>query len=108
MTIQEFANLVTEHTKQDLIEQFGEESFERIHKIYAQTSVVIGKKYTKVDVGRSGKFMIDSEGNIFGIKAYGVIHRGHHYGTLETTSQYFWGSYYPQKIKSSAVESEAA
>lgn len=56
-----------------------------------------GKRYTKVDVGRSGKFMIDEDGNIFGIKAYGVIHRGHCYGTLDTIEDWYWGDYYPRR-----------
>jgi hypothetical protein len=43
----------------------------------SKVTVIPGKKYTKIDVGASGKYMVDSEGNIFGIKAYGVIHRGH-------------------------------
>ena len=49
-----------------------------------------GRKYVKIDIGRegaqhaSGKYMIDMETEeIFGIKAYGVIHRGHRYGTLD-------------------------
>ena len=52
-----------------------------------------GKKYIKIDVGNSGKYMIDKEGNIFGIKAYGVIHRGHQFGNLDTINQYNWGGY---------------
>jgi len=61
--------------------------------IYNQVNIKEGKKYTKIDVGTSGKYMIDIEGNIFGIKAYGVIHRGHHFGTLDTINDYFWGEY---------------
>ena len=56
-----------------------------------------GKKYIKVDVGSSGKFMIDADENIFGIKGYGVIHRGKQYGTLDTIDDYFWGEYAPIK-----------
>jgi len=52
-----------------------------------------GRKYTKVDVGSSGKYMVDGEGNIFGIKGYGVVHTGHRYGTLDTIDEYFWGGY---------------
>ena len=52
-----------------------------------------GKKYIRVDVGNSGRYMIDMEGNIWGIKAYGVIHKGHHYGTLDTIDLYYWGQY---------------
>ena len=62
-----------------------------------QTWIKEGKKYIKVNIGTSGRFMIDQEGNIFGIKAYNVIHKGHHYGTLDTIDQYNWGDYYPIK-----------
>lgn len=64
----------------------------------ANTSIKVGKKYTKVDVGNSGKYMIDEEGNIFGIKAYGVIHRGHSFGTLDTIDNYYWGEYRARRI----------
>ena len=58
-----------------------------------------GKKCTKVDVGDSGKYMVVNEtGEIFGIKAYGVIHKGHHYGTLDTIDAYNWGGYTARKI----------
>jgi len=30
---------------------------------------------------------------IYGIKAYGVIHRGHYYGTLDEIDQWYWGDY---------------
>jgi len=56
-----------------------------------------GKKYIKIDIGGSGRYMVDQEGNIYGIKAYGVIHKGHHYGTLDTIAEYFWGNYTAQK-----------
>lgn len=53
-----------------------------------------GRKYTKVDVGRSGCYMVVNEtGEIFGIKAYGVIHRGHSYGTLDTIDNWDWSGY---------------
>jgi hypothetical protein len=65
----------------------------------ARVTVKPGKKYTKVNIGNSGRFMVEvSTGNIFGIKAYGQIHRGHFYGTLDTINEYYWGNYYPQKI----------
>lgn len=60
----------------------------------AKTSVKIGKKYARVDVGSSGKYMVDmATQQIFGIKAYGVIHRGHEFGTLDTIANYYWGNY---------------
>ena len=59
-----------------------------------KVSIKPGKKYTKVDVGGSGKYMVDlSDGVIYGIKAYGVIHKGHIYGTLDTIDEWFWGDY---------------
>ena len=61
-------------------------------------SIKEGKRYTKIDVGGSGKYMVDENGNIFGIKAYGVIHKGHYFGTLETINNYYWGEYRGYKI----------
>lgn len=64
----------------------------------ARTSIKPGRKYCKVDVGTSGKYMVEvSTGNIFGIKGYGQVHLGHFYGTLDTTATYHWGEYYPVK-----------
>jgi hypothetical protein len=53
-----------------------------------------GAKYTKVDIGDSGRYMIVNEtGEIFGIKGYGVIHRGHAFGTLDTIHDWNWSDY---------------
>ena len=68
-----------------------------------KVSIKAGKKYYKVDLGYSGRFMIDMEGNIFGIKAYGVIHRGHRYGTLLTVNQWDWSGYYPKRTEQKPV-----
>jgi len=90
MKVKEFAELLE---KQQL-ERLKEDGFTYPgHEEQAKTTIKEGKKYTKVDLGHSGKYMIDSEGNIFGIKGYGVIHKGHHYGTLETINDYYWGDY---------------
>ena len=54
----------------------------------------IAKKYTRIDIGSSGRYMLDnSTGEIFGIKAYGVINRKHFFGTIDTIDKYFWGNY---------------
>jgi hypothetical protein len=64
-----------------------------------KTSIKMGKKYAKLDIGTSGRYMIDLEtGEIFGIKAYGVIHRGHQFGTLDTINQFDWSGYRATKI----------
>lgn len=66
----------------------------------AKTSIKPGKKFTRVDVGSSGKYMVDNQtGQIFGIKAYGVVHRGHEYGTLDTINEWAWGGYRAVKVK---------
>jgi hypothetical protein len=107
MTFQEklevFRAKVQEETYQRMV-KFSADYLppERVMEVHGksaiETRVIPGKKYTKVDVGTSGKFMIDSYGNILGIKGYGVIHRGHQYGTLDTINEWFWGEYHPVRI----------
>lgn len=89
----------------DTIERFKREGYtpELHYQQAIKTNVKPGTKYTKVDVGSSGKYMIDTEGNIFGIKAYGVIHRGHQYGTLDTISEWNWGGYTATRKQVQAV-----
>ena len=56
--------------------------------------VKIGRKYANVDVGRSGKYMVEiATEKIFGIKGYGVIHRSHQYGTLDSLDSWNWNGY---------------
>lgn len=60
-----------------------------------------GKVYTKVNVGprhnMSGAYMIEhATGDIFGIKGYGVVHRGHRYGNLDTLDAWDWSGYRPR------------
>ena len=65
--------------------------------------IKMGRKYANVDVGDSGKYMVELDtGNIFGIKGYGVIHRGHSYGTLDTIDQYDWRGYVARKLTKAA------
>ena len=59
----------------------------------SRVKVIPGTKYTKVNVGSSGKYRVDKAGNIFGIKAYGKIHKGRRFGTLETINEWYWGGY---------------
>jgi len=59
----------------------------------------IGKKYVKINDKTSGKYMVEiSSENIYGIKAYGVIHKGHYYGNLDSINNYFWGEFRAIKI----------
>lgn len=60
----------------------------------AKTSVKIGGKYARVDIGTSGRYMVVlATGEIFGVKAYGVIHKGHYFGTLDTIAEWDWRNY---------------
>ena len=70
-----------------------------IHEPQMVCKIKMGRKYANVDVGSSGRYMIElSTGAIYGIKAYGVIHRGHAYGTLDTVDAYDWGGYVANKL----------
>ncbi len=70
-----------------------------------QVRIILGRKYAKVDVGDSqwsGAYMVDDDGQIFGIKAYGKVHKGHRYGTLDDVGGWNWGPYYAIKAPAPA------
>ena len=99
MTIDELAALILEQTQERLRTAYPTSPQWEWEKVQIRP----GKKYTKVDRGpehnMSGFLMIDNEtGEIFGIKGYGVGHKGHRYGTLATAGDWFWGNYGPEKI----------
>ena len=81
--IQRLADLVSKDTKNYLRNSLKITSEHQI-AYSSKVNIKHGRKYTKIDLNDSGRYMVDKEGNIFGIKAYGVIHRGHRYGTLDT------------------------
>jgi len=90
-TIAEFAELL----EREQIETLHRRNLASLGNIQGCKTVIhVGKKYTRVDVGSSGKYMIVNDtGEIYGIKAYGVIHKGHKYGTLDTIDTFHWGEY---------------
>lgn len=97
----------------DLIEKEKQEYFSRpgwtlgVHLQSCKVKIVPGKKYVKVDVGGSGAYMVVAEtGEIFGSKAYGVIHRGHYFGTLDTINDYYWGDYRAVRKRAAAKVAE--
>jgi len=70
-----------------------------------KTSIKMGSKFARVDVGSSGKYMVDlASGEIWGIKGYGVVHRGHNFGTLATIGEWDWSGYCGRRL---AVETGA-
>ena len=57
----------------------------------------IKKKYTYIDIGTGGRYMIDNvTQEIYGIKGYGVINKKHKFGTLADINKYYWGNYTAQ------------
>lgn len=59
-----------------------------------KVSVKYGPKYTKVDVGSSGRYLVENATErIYGIKAYGVVHHGKYFGTLDEIDGLFWGDF---------------
>ena len=80
MKVQEFAELIEKQEKICLMK----------HKLdcaanwkNCETHIHYGKRWIRVDVGTSGRYMIDTDGKIYGIKAYGVPNKGRSYGTLD-------------------------
>lgn len=72
----------------------------------AKTSIKIGRVWARVDVGNSGKYMVAlmagitqhycrpvEVGDIVGIKAYGVPHFGHRFGSLDSIHEWDWRGY---------------
>jgi hypothetical protein len=89
--VQNFAALVERETIARLTRDYNYPGVEAGGKV----RVLPGRKYTKVDVGNSGKYIVEQDTEkIYGIKTYGVINRRRYYGTLDEVNQWHWGSYY--------------
>ena len=100
-TVEQFAARVQADLRAEFVRQFGETSTEGVHRQNWLVSVKPGKKYTKVDIGHSGRYMVEIEtGLIYGIKAYGVVHTGHRYGDLSTIDLFNWGAYHARRLPS--------
>jgi hypothetical protein len=75
------------------VRDYGQTNADGVHFTGWQVTIKPGRKYVNVDVGTSGKYMVDPEGQIWGIKGYGVIHHGHFFGTLATVAEWDWSEY---------------
>jgi len=89
--IRALADLVLSQKRERLARDYSQQQADR-----GTVEVIPGRKYTKIDVGvppyLSGCLMVEHEtGFVYGIKGYGVPHKQHRYGTLDTTGQYYWG-----------------
>ena len=89
-----FAALLEEHQRDAFTRDYPGAYLEERRNQPCTVSVKMGSKFARVDVGSSGKYMVDLEtGDLYGIKAYGVVHRGHRYGTLDTIQEWDWSGY---------------
>lgn len=89
--IETFAKLLHEERLRGLIASHVDCEGNRLNCV---TRIKVGRKYANVDVGHSGAYMVElATGAIYGIKGYGVIHRGHYYGTLDTINEWDWSEY---------------
>jgi hypothetical protein len=98
MTVEELAALIQEQRRKVIASKYSQSQADA-----ELVRVVPGPKYTKIDRGpahnMSGFLMIENTtGEIFGIKGYGKVHKGHRYGTLATAGDWYWGEYSPQLI----------
>jgi len=84
-----FADLVTAQQRAGLIAK-GYDPANHNHDAHFH----MGQKFARVDVGHSGKYMVDlAAGIIYGIKGYGVVHHSRVFGTLDTINDWDWSSY---------------
>ena len=92
--LETFRSTVEAQTRARFIAEFDEHNALTIHAPAWACKVKMGRKYANVDVGSSGKYMVElTTDRIYGVKAYGVIHRGHYYGTLDTIQEWNWSDY---------------
>lgn len=88
----------------DTVARMTAEGFTDLYNVHfgaVNVTIKAGRKYWYLDVGDSGKYMIDKvTGAVCGIKAYGVPHHGYTYGTVADQDGYFWGGYRaaPRKV----------
>ena len=93
-----FAALVEQQQREAFARDYPGPYFDERCDSACKVSLKLGIKFGRVDVGDSGKYMVDLEtGEIFGIKGYGVVHRGHRYGTLDTIQDWDWSGYVGQR-----------
>jgi hypothetical protein len=102
MNLEEFAQHVLQERREYLAKMYSQRQADA-----EQVEVIPGRVYTKIDRGSpfnndehpgQGYLMIETAtGNIYGIKAYGKVHKGHAYGTLETVHDWYWGDFYPRR-----------
>jgi len=105
--VEEFAALVAEQIKAnyyaDAIRRSSDyETWDKHIGSRIGTEVIVGPKYTKVNVllpDPSARYMVENAtGDIYGVKSYGKVNKAHYYGDLNNTDEYYWGGYAPTRV----------
>jgi hypothetical protein len=92
--IEPFAAMVEQQQRAEFARDYPGPYFDERCDMACKVKLSMGKKFARVDVGQSGKYMVDLEtGEIYSIKGYGVVHRGHRFGTLDTIGDWDWSGY---------------
>ena len=90
--IEAFRKRLEQEQRAEYSRRYPDNLLEPIHAV-----VSYGRVWARVDVcssgGQSGKYLVSPDGEIFGIKGYGVPHHGHRYGTTDTIDDWHWGGY---------------
>jgi hypothetical protein len=97
-TVEDLARLVLTQSRERLAREYNQWQADA-----EQVKIIPGRVYTKINRGpehnMSGFLMVEhATGRIYGIKAYGVPHKQHRYGTLATIDQWIWGEYTPREL----------
>lgn len=95
--IEALAARMLDETRERLARQYSEWQADR-----EQVRIIPGRVYTKIDMGSGGQWrgalMVENAtGLIYGIKAYGKVHRGWRYGNLWTVNDWYWGDHTPRR-----------
>lgn len=95
MTFNEKVEAFAEVLRNDITAHMNAQGFTGpVHDKAKEVFIRPGKKYIKVDVETSGRYMVEEATDIiYGVKGYGVINKAKTYGTLDTLQDYSWGDY---------------
>jgi len=82
--LQKFAKMLEKKAYQYFADKFGEDKANGIFKKDWKVKVKPGKKYIKVDLGNSGKFMMNkNDGHLYFIKGYGKVDLRKNFGRID-------------------------
>jgi hypothetical protein len=96
MTFREKIDRLVELIKVDTKDRYIKSNLMNILDDSQKVTAKWGKVYVNIVKGSSAFLMVEiSTEIIYGHKAYGQVHKGHVYGTLDTIDEWYWGEYSP-------------